>query len=479
MVEQTKRAILRNLPWEHPWRLFGFGFYQAWVFLVVLNPSFFAGAVETPFDGNFIHIFFNVTLSVGLVALMLTGRKILYTRRVLFSSAGISAVGTLLFVVSMTQAPIWSLLVVGIVLTGFGNAVFILSWGQLWTKLDTTRMGLYLMVSYISGYALCSVLCLLPVPLVAVIAILLPFASSLMLDNSRLEALDRPEPEQRTRVSAHDDPKPYLKRFFWAIVIISLIYGSSKPLTTPFITENPMLLASGMAIIFLILFFVTELFSREDPFIIRIYRVMFASLTVGFVSLPFMPKDFYWISVAIIACGARLLNQLVWLTYPEVIIRIKDAHLSLFGWASVCIHVFTALGALIGSLMLSNLEPLQSTALTFMSVLMVMTLIFLMIFFFKEKDFQLLLSRKSCTDEDVNGSVDPCDEIAEHYALSAREIDVLKLLANGRTVPFVAKELFMSQSTVKTHIKHIYNKMGIHNRQELHDLIENFPFNDK
>ena len=44
--------------------------------------------------------------------------------------------------------------------------------------------------------------------------------------------------------------------------------------------------------------------------------------------------------------------------------------------------------------------------------------------------------------------------------------------ARGRSAAYIADELCISQETVKTHIKHIFGKTGVHNRQELLDLLE-------
>ena len=48
--------------------------------------------------------------------------------------------------------------------------------------------------------------------------------------------------------------------------------------------------------------------------------------------------------------------------------------------------------------------------------------------------------------------------------LSQRELEVLALVADGETVAGVASALFMSQSTVKTHLGKVYAKLGAHNR---------------
>ncbi|HMM96960.1 response regulator transcription factor [Phycicoccus sp.] len=48
--------------------------------------------------------------------------------------------------------------------------------------------------------------------------------------------------------------------------------------------------------------------------------------------------------------------------------------------------------------------------------------------------------------------------------LTSRETEVLKLLVEGASVAQVGRQLFMSPSTVKTHIGKIYEKLGAHNR---------------
>lgn len=67
--------------------------------------------------------------------------------------------------------------------------------------------------------------------------------------------------------------------------------------------------------------------------------------------------------------------------------------------------------------------------------------------------------------------VERCQEVAEAYALSPRETEVFTLLAQGRTCSFVQEELVLAESTVKTHMSHIYGKLGVSGRQEMMDLL--------
>jgi len=59
--------------------------------------------------------------------------------------------------------------------------------------------------------------------------------------------------------------------------------------------------------------------------------------------------------------------------------------------------------------------------------------------------------------------------LAEHYSdetLSAREIEVLQQIAGGNRNREIAERLFISEDTVKAHIKHLMEKLGASDRTE-------------
>ena len=61
---------------------------------------------------------------------------------------------------------------------------------------------------------------------------------------------------------------------------------------------------------------------------------------------------------------------------------------------------------------------------------------------------------------------------AERYGLSPRETDVLRIWITGKPMTVVEKTLYISQSTVKTHLNHIYAKTGASNRSQLIELFD-------
>ena len=69
----------------------------------------------------------------------------------------------------------------------------------------------------------------------------------------------------------------------------------------------------------------------------------------------------------------------------------------------------------------------------------------------------------------VNGAagglsgVAPADEQAS-VGLSAREVEVMSLIAGGHTNGEIAAHLFLAEKTVKNHVRRIYSKLGVGSR---------------
>jgi LuxR family maltose regulon positive regulatory protein len=53
---------------------------------------------------------------------------------------------------------------------------------------------------------------------------------------------------------------------------------------------------------------------------------------------------------------------------------------------------------------------------------------------------------------------------AEFLALTRREREVLVELARGRSYSAMARALFVSENTVKTHVSAVYRKLGVERR---------------
>jgi two-component system NarL family response regulator len=69
---------------------------------------------------------------------------------------------------------------------------------------------------------------------------------------------------------------------------------------------------------------------------------------------------------------------------------------------------------------------------------------------------------------------DVCRQLLRHQelmqtrkpTLTGREIEVIQLVADGKTSREIGDDLFISENTVKNHIRNILDKLGLHSRNE-------------
>jgi LuxR family transcriptional regulator, maltose regulon positive regulatory protein len=67
-------------------------------------------------------------------------------------------------------------------------------------------------------------------------------------------------------------------------------------------------------------------------------------------------------------------------------------------------------------------------------------------------------------ERDASSTAQPATELPE--SLSERELEVLELIAAGKTNRRIASDLFVSVGTVKTHINNVYRKLDAHSRTQ-------------
>jgi DNA-binding CsgD family transcriptional regulator len=60
-------------------------------------------------------------------------------------------------------------------------------------------------------------------------------------------------------------------------------------------------------------------------------------------------------------------------------------------------------------------------------------------------------------------------------ALTPSEIRVARMAASGKSNPQIGQALFITRNTVETHLRHIYQKLGISTRDELTRALETSP----
>ena len=79
-------------------------------------------------------------------------------------------------------------------------------------------------------------------------------------------------------------------------------------------------------------------------------------------------------------------------------------------------------------------------------------------------------SASSAVTSAASAEASRLDSFAQTLGLTPREAEVCRYLVQGRSLPFIAEQLYVTAGTVKTHAIHIYRKAGVTSKQELISL---------
>ena len=82
------------------------------------------------------------------------------------------------------------------------------------------------------------------------------------------------------------------------------------------------------------------------------------------------------------------------------------------------------------------------------------------------------MKERTASDAAPSPQQDPVLGFSDRFGLSIRERDVLRSLLKGNTLGAIAESDCVSLNTIKTHVNHIYQKTGVHSRDELIALVE-------
>jgi DNA-binding CsgD family transcriptional regulator len=451
-------------------RLAGLGFWQAWWMLCMCSSVVlpFNLTAQFPFDVTLMVLLFTTLGYLLIVGLSRFASPFIRRKSAFILAGACSAAGTLsMGILAHGGGGAWlvALYVLATLLFSIGNALLLIMWGELWSTLASGRVGRYLYVSYACAFALFFVLRALPdIPLVLLTS-LLPIASTLIL----YSALGEPTREPAS-ISFDMMPIPRAK-VFCSLVLVSVVWGFSQPalmtIPVPDVLAQSFLLA-GAGIVALAL----NLIFRQPPLeALVLYRPVIPALAVGLLLLLLLPADLAFIGGGLSIIAIYSLDMLIMLVSTDIAFRARIPVALSLGLSILAARMGTFIGAagfrLLGSSTLGEGQLTEQILLiSAIVVILVGTLLF------TQGDLMNFYRAREHVVTNDASTLAKCEHIGTICALTAREMEVLQLLACGRSVPYICEELTIAQGTVKHHVSSIYRKIGVYNRQSLHDVIE-------
>lgn len=206
-----------------------------------------------------------------------------------------------------------------------------------------------------------------------------------------------------------------------------------------------------------------------------LFSFVYLGLLGGLLLVPFVQTGVLPLARAAIGACSVCFSMLYWLVISSVGARNPFALMPTLGIASCAESLGVAVGAVLASVALGISD---SAAMGLLSAGAAFTIAAFIWVFFKRFSFTETVrgvepTREITPSTEADGGLldQRSGRVAARCGLTDREGEILGYLAHGRNTRYIQEKLVISPNTVRTHIKHIYQKLGVHSQQELIDVV--------
>lgn len=215
----------------------------------------------------------------------------------------------------------------------------------------------------------------------------------------------------------------------------------------------------GMAVPGLVVIFGILFMKKFD--LGSVYQIALAFMLAG-IGLSFFFASFPVFSQMLMSAANESYCMLAFVVACTYAYRTKTSSTIYCGILAASSLLFTQVGLFVGRMVVTS-----ETSIT-VSFAVVMMIVVSSSFLFKERHLaekvQLERADKSFEEKGLL-------RICEDKSFTVREQTIFLMLVRGKRTIDISDELFISQSTVRSHVGKIYEKLQVHSRQEFDALI--------
>ena len=468
-----------------PTLIVGFGAHWAWVYLTMFNGQqlLFWNAADPAVPAGLFHpvslVFFVMTLlSYGVLS---------RAYRIRFVGATLGFAGTLLMCLADVGTPLGiAALAAGGATTGIGSAILLMSYGVSFGQCDIATIVTSTALSLVAGIALYTAVSNLDLfhPLGALAAALIPFLECWCLYRCSTVLVDKLE---FAAITLKVRKTPFALRLCAPSLLFGFALGAVR---TQAIADMHLVGGLGTQVVCIgaaaltacALMIAVMLTQRQH--INFMFLPLLPLISIARVAVYFIADATPFTTFALLLCYL-LFEGTMWVSYADITQRFRLTSFVVFGFGRGAL----ALGALIGmtaSLAIPALDSATNPANTLIVVFACIIFGFgalprgseLRALIVGESDNpagEMLRGREHAESPEKTRAgrfKRKCELVANRYLLSKKETEVLFLLAKGRNAAYIQEQLYISEGTARTHMRHIYKKLDIHTQQELMDLVE-------
>lgn len=497
-----------------PPRTLGFGLWWMWIYLTMLSPTFASSSLTVqPISGPGLSFLTIVSGAVVFaVAIPLTRRfpQLLGRRAVVIGAGALAALATFAMGFSGLFGSAASAVFVGAsALSGVGISLLYLQWGTCYAQLRPSQVAPCTVVSFLLAIVGAS-LALDRGVVTLIVAVALPLACALLVpsptaavegeaaDGAAAGPVDRgvglrgsggwatagaggAAPEARA-AAGRWVPVRFPGSVVALILVFSFAFGLFRVLLSP---HEPTAGALGLlfvcsAALALVMLGVMLVFSVSLGWDSVVYLALplIAGAALVLSVVDFADRAFVW---AIIVAAVRCADLVMWIIFAKISCASRESAVAVFAFGKLMAQMGVLAGMLVAERLATAFDVEALLLPTALAFLMLVTLLGSLAALRGQMTGRLRDGRdgggESVADGTERGAAEDAlvAAIAAEKGLSPRETEIFALLAKGRTVPRIAEELVLANSTVTTHVRSIYRKLDIHNRQELLDYVESRP----
>ncbi|MDR1422134.1 MAG: helix-turn-helix transcriptional regulator [Coriobacteriales bacterium] len=472
-----------------------FACFWAWILLAVNSPALFT--FETPSYLSYSSMalcFYLILFTFRLICIVLARKldsSLLNQRLLIIASGGVSA-GTILLVFSRQSAfseIIFVMVVFGIILIAIGFSWLSSAWARALRELVVQQVLFWATCGFLLAAAITLLVLVLPAPFLVTLLIALPSLSGLFIvfasrqfGNAIVDgSLAHPAPIATGQLRN--------KTIILVVGIMFIGLTGTTSLTIRGLAHVEGLYLYGLYNAIGILVFSAILlptiglikpYLKKTAYTLVFSRVLILVLAIS-IALPGVFPTLSFSVANVLMSGGMCCIEILLIFYSVSYSRQRNTSILIsFGVTQCSLEIMAALGPFVSSALNGSLGggslgggSLSGDALNgpIFALTMVVALMLIAIFFLIPA---LEFFNRILFIEPISGRGHVLDRgfLVSRYELTHREVEVAELLSKGRSLPFIQKELTISLSTAQTHARHIYEKLGVHDRQELIDLIE-------
>lgn len=458
----------------------GFGSCWAWV-----HVSFFSSVLASV-SGTGAYAWLANLLANGLamVTIGLMAKKSSYLNR---SRAFVSAcmltvaLGTLVLAFMDGILPTFLWYLCGPIFTGIGTAGLLLLWAEAYMSISPFTAKKYTLPgAMLTGVLVYLLIVSLPHIAGVVLTAALPVVSILCLKMT----YPTPDPAPVERPSQRVSQAHQVIRFLLIIAVYCIAAGFMDGRkytvdTSNFSSLNTTMFAGIALLLILVTILSIVLMKRgHEDFM---YRMIVPLMAAGLLIMPFFAGGASSATSNIAIMGGYIIMEMfVWSALQNLARHATEQPAFVYGIGKSGMNLGLLAGTLLG------MFAATTSTMIMVGISVVIVYVFILLGAFTPSGYQRSLL--TLTDDGTTSAVtispapegalledarrSKCRELAKAYGLSQREEDVLFLISSGRSISVAADTLGIAPSTVKSHKDHIYQKLGIHSKEDLLDMMD-------